>query len=170
VNRGEAYRNAQDLATAIEDHSAAITIMSGIRDELAPRGEWAPALQNRLAVAHMNRGNAYQNAQDFAAAIEDYGVALPILSQLADTFAEFGVDVHRLLANWSLLGVGLTPDHIRLALTNLQRLQARFDAPTLARLEIPKFNRQIADGLPKVTPALLPTELAAARTALLSTE
>jgi hypothetical protein len=155
--------------SAITNISYSIALIQTIRDARAPRGEWGPNLQNDLAGTYVNRGEAYLNAQDLAAAIGDYGVALPILSQLADTFAEFGVDVHRLLANWSLLGVGLTPDHIRLALTNLQRLETRFDAPTLARLQVPLMNQMIADGLPKVTPRLSPTELAAARTALLGT-
>jgi tetratricopeptide (TPR) repeat protein len=214
VNRGIAYWNAQVLASSIADFDEAISIMVGIRENLVPKGEWSPSLQNKLANAHMNRGNAYENAQDFASAIADFDLAisihgrirdaqsphgewspslqnnlaqallnrgvahahsndvcsvvadwsasLTIVRQLVESHPEFAVDVHRVLANWSVVGEGLTPDHVSLALNNLERLQTHFDAPTRIRLDIPRFNQMIASGVDKVVPALTPTGRAAA--------
>jgi hypothetical protein len=169
MNRGNAYQHAQDLTSAINDYGVAITIQTLIRDTVLHRGEWSSDLQFALASAHVNRGIAFAVSNNAHSVTADWGVALSILRLLANEQPDVSVDVQRLLANWFMLGKGLTTDHVRLALFNLKRLIGRFDAQTLSLLEIPKFNGQIANGLRSVRPALTFAQINAVHAALLGT-
>jgi tetratricopeptide (TPR) repeat protein len=78
TNRGNAQQGVPDLVAAIADYGEAIARMEAIRRQLEPLGRWDPSLQNDLASAYMNRGNAQQGVPDLGAAIADYGQAITL--------------------------------------------------------------------------------------------
>jgi tetratricopeptide (TPR) repeat protein len=89
-NRGNARRDAGDGAGAIEDHGQAIAMMADLQGRLQSSGQWPPAWQNNLAQAYMNRGNARGDAGNRAGAIEDYGQAIALRTDLQERLQSSG--------------------------------------------------------------------------------
>ena len=81
MNRGNARGDGGDLAGALADYDRAIALREGLRTRLEARGEWPPAWANDLAAAHMNRGNAREQAGDLTDAIGDWEAAAMIYRQ-----------------------------------------------------------------------------------------
>ncbi len=90
MNRGSALSDQGDLAGAVAAYDEAIAIMSGLREVLEPRGQWAPELRNDLAKAHMNRGNALSDQGDLAGAVAAYDEAIALMSELREVLEPRG--------------------------------------------------------------------------------
>jgi tetratricopeptide (TPR) repeat protein len=99
-NRGIAHWNRGDLAAAIADYDAAIGLGEGIRDGLVAAGgeaAWSLPYRNDLARVLRNRGMAYYNKGDLAAAIADYDAAIGLGEGIRDGLIAAGGQ-----AAWSL--------------------------------------------------------------------
>jgi len=99
-NRGNGYQTNGDLAAAIADYDAAVTIREGIRDALLSSGgeaAWSLPLRNDLAMVLRNRGAAHAAIGDLAAAIADYDAAVTIGEDVRDALLSSGGE-----AAWSL--------------------------------------------------------------------
>jgi tetratricopeptide (TPR) repeat protein len=82
MNRGVARDSQQDFAAAVQDYEWAIKLFEALLAACggeAPAVSAQPALVNYLASAYMNRGNARDSQQDFAAAVQDYERAIKLL-------------------------------------------------------------------------------------------
>jgi len=95
MNRANAMWSAGGLGSraALEDYDRAIEIRLALRALLEPEGAWEPPLQNDLARAYMNRGNAKQDVEGHGpqAAIEDYRHAIGIMLALRARLEPKGV-------------------------------------------------------------------------------
>jgi tetratricopeptide (TPR) repeat protein len=80
MNRGNAKQGASEYgpSAAIADYDEAIAIREALRADLEPQGCWEMGLRNDLAVAYMNRGNAYYRSEHFLEAIQNWGLAAEI--------------------------------------------------------------------------------------------
>ena len=90
MNRGNAYKDAQNLDAAFADYTWAIEIMNVLRATLVQQGHWHPHYQNDLAKAYVNRGNVFQSAPNLGAAIADYSQAIEIRYGLRATLVKQG--------------------------------------------------------------------------------
>jgi tetratricopeptide (TPR) repeat protein len=82
LNRGNLYQRLNNRSSeALEDYNEAIRIRNNLRDELGE--QFLPEWQNKLATAHMNRGNLYQRLNNRSSeALEDYNEAIRIRNNL----------------------------------------------------------------------------------------
>ncbi len=86
-NRGAARAGQGDLAAAIVDYDAAIGLREGLRDLARAQGGeagWTPPLRSDLAAVYQNRGLAWRQQGDLAAAIADYDAAIGLMEGLRD--------------------------------------------------------------------------------------
>jgi tetratricopeptide (TPR) repeat protein len=89
MNRGNAKMFVPGYGeAAIADYEAAIATMERLRQELSEK--WPVPWRNSLAVAYMNRGNAYQSAAGHgaSAAIADYDRAIAMMEELCEQLRE----------------------------------------------------------------------------------
>lgn len=73
-----------NLMSAITDYDLAIEIMKALRGALKSNNNCEVDLQNHLAMAYMNRGNAKQITTDYSAALNDYDNAILLMEELRD--------------------------------------------------------------------------------------